>query len=287
MGLGKLGAGLAAAYTAAAVTGSLEQAAGRLPKQTREPFERTNHRGEQVTLLEGPVAVLGALAGVISAPSTAARVKTAAVLAGAVAGAVGAYDDLAGATQTKGFRGHLSALRRGEVTSGSLKILGVGAAGLAAAALLPRGSSIGARLHRTPSVGAQLLDVLADGALIAGTANLTNLLDLRPGRALKAVAAVTAPVAVLNGPAGAVIGAAVAAAPSDLGERSMLGDCGANGLGAIAGTALAASLPRPLRNLALVAVVGLNLASEKVSFTQVIAANPTLDKLDQWGRRPR
>jgi hypothetical protein len=273
MGLRKLGAAL----LAAAATAGLERAAARLPKENREPFERTNHRGESVTLLEGPIAVLGALAGVAVAPSTSGRVKAAALLAGAVSGAVGAYDDLAGTTQTKGFRGHLSALRRGEVTSGAVKILGVGAAGLAAAALLPR---------RTTGFG-RVVGVVADSALIAGTANLTNLMDLRPGRALKAVTALSAPVALVNGPAAAVVGAAAASAPSDLGERSMLGDCGANGLGAIAGTALAASLPRPLKVLALGAVVALNLASEKVSFTKVIAANPTLDKLDQWGRRPR
>ncbi|GAB3836838.1 hypothetical protein [Kribbella italica] len=266
--------GLLGAVVAAAATAGLERAAAKLPKEQRAPFERTNHRGETVTLLEGPVAVLGALVGV-AAGSGSGRVKAAALLAGSVSGAVGAYDDLAGATETKGFRGHLSALKRGEVTSGAVKILGVGAAGLAAAALLPRG---------TKGVGA-VVEIVADGALIAGTANLANLLDLRPGRALKALAAVSAPVAV--GPAGAVVGAAVASAPSDLGERSMLGDCGANGLGAITGTALAASLPRPLKVLALGAVVALNLASEKVSFTKVIAGNPTLDKIDQWGRRPR
>jgi hypothetical protein len=266
--------GLLGAVVAAAATAGLERAAAKLPKEQRAPFERTNHRGETVTLLEGPVAVLGALAGV-AAGSSSGRVKAAALLAGSVSGAVGAYDDLAGATETKGFRGHLSALKRGEVTSGAVKILGVGAAGLAAAALLPRGSK---------GIGA-VAEIVADGALIAGTANLANLLDLRPGRALKALAAVSAPVA--GGPAGAVVGAAAASAPSDLGERSMLGDCGANGLGAITGTALAASLPRPLKVLALGAVVALNLASEKVSFTKVIAGNPTLDKIDQWGRRPR
>jgi len=273
MGLGKLGAAL----VAAAATNALERAAEKLPKENRAPFERTNHRGEAVTLLEGPVAVLGALAGVAAAPSTAGRVKAAALLAGSVSGAVGAYDDLAGATQTKGFRGHLGALRRGEVTSGAVKLLGVGAAGLAAAALLPR---------RSKGFGA-VVEIVADGALIAGTANLTNLMDLRPGRALKAVTVLSAPVALASGPAAAVVGAAAASAPSDLNERSMLGDCGANGLGAITGTALAASLPRSLKLLALGAVAALNLASEKVSFTKVIAETPVLDKLDQWGRRPR
>lgn len=267
--------GFLGAVVAAAATAGLERAAAKLPKEHRARFERTNHRGETVTLLEGPIAVAGALAGV-AAGRGSGRVKAAALLAGAVSGAVGAYDDLAGATQTKGFRGHLSALKRGEVTSGSVKILGVGAASLAAAALLPR---------RSKGAGA-LAEIIADGTLIAGTANLANLLDLRPGRALKAVTAVGAPAALAgSGPAAAVVGAAAAAAPSDLAERSMLGDCGANGLGAITGTALAASLPRPLKVLALGAVVALNLASEKVSFTKVIANTPVLDKIDQWGRR--
>ncbi len=257
---------IASTVVAAAATALCERAASRLPKEWRLPFERTNHRGEIVTLLEGPGAVAGALVGVLFDRS---GWRAAGFVAGAVSGAVGAYDDLAGTTQAKGFRGHLAALRRGEVTSGAIKIAGVGAAGLAAAALLPgRG---GGRVRR-------VADVVADGALIAGTANLVNLLDLRPGRALKAVA-------VLGAPAPAVVGAAVASAPADLGERAMLGDCGANGLGAMAGTALASSLPRSWRTVALGAVLALNLASEKVSFTQVIAGNRVLDAVDRWGRR--
>jgi UDP-GlcNAc:undecaprenyl-phosphate/decaprenyl-phosphate GlcNAc-1-phosphate transferase len=271
MGVSRLGGAL----TAAVATAALERTARRLGKQHRDRFERTNFRGDPVTLLEGPVAVAGALAGVVA--STQGRARAAALVAGAVSGAVGAYDDLLGTTQAKGFRGHLSALRRGEVTSGAIKIAGVGAAGLAAAALLPRRST---GLIRA-------VEALADGALIAGTANLVNLLDLRPGRALKAVTLMSAPVVPWPGPAAAVVGAAAAAAPSDLAGRSMLGDCGANGLGAMAGTALATALPTPLRWLALAGVAGLNLASEKVSFTRVIAENPTLRAIDEWGRPRR
>jgi hypothetical protein len=274
---------LGIAFAAAGVTGGLRHAtARRLPARRRERFERTNFRGETVTLLEGPVAVAGALAGVLADRSTPGRVRAAAFVAGALSGAVGAYDDLLGTTQAKGFRGHLGALRRGQITSGAVKIAGVGLAGLSAAALLRRGR------YDLPEISGSSLgravEVVADGALIAGTANLVNLLDLRPGRALKAVTALSVPLVPAAGPAAPVVGAAVRVAPDDLAGRSMLGDCGANGLGAMAGTALAAALPRPLRWLALAGVVGLNLASEKVSFTEVIANNPTLRAVDEWGR---
>ena len=73
--------GILSAAVAAAATAALERAAEKLPKENREPFERTNHRGESVTLLEGPVAVLGALAGVAASRGNG-KVKAAAVVAG-------------------------------------------------------------------------------------------------------------------------------------------------------------------------------------------------------------
>src|SRR5262249_56389801 len=81
-------------------------------------------------------------------------------------------------------------------------------------------------------------------------------------------------------------GAALALLPEDLGERAMLGDAGANALGAMLGAAAAASLPRPARGVLLAGIMGLTAASEVVSFTAVIERTPALRWLDMLGRTP-
>jgi hypothetical protein len=86
--------------------------------------------------------------------------------------------------------------------------------------------------------------------------------------------------------AGIPLGAALALAGEDLGERAMLGDAGANALGAMLGAAAAASLPRSGRVAVLAGIVVLTAASEKVSFTKVIQRTPPLHWLDMLGRRP-
>jgi UDP-GlcNAc:undecaprenyl-phosphate/decaprenyl-phosphate GlcNAc-1-phosphate transferase len=241
-------------------------------------WRRTNHAGAPVTLLEGPVAAAAVLVGCTAEALLGAERGPVAAVAVATAGAaaVGAYDDLAGSAEARGFRGHLAALRRGRVTSGTVKIVGVGLSGLAAAVLLARGRSAASPVGR-------LVDVGLDTALVAGTANLVNLLDLRPGRAAKVVVLLSAPLVRRGG--GPALGAALGSLPTDLAARSMLGDCGANALGAAAATAAAGALPRPARLVALAGVAALNLASERVSFTAVIARTPVLARLDGLGRR--
>ena len=132
------------------------------------------------------------------------------------------------------------------------------------------------------------VDAVIDGALVAGCANLCNLLDLRPGRALKVAALVTVASTSATGPyrvlLGASTGAICAALPGDLAEQSMLGDTGANAVGAMVGSVLC-GFGRPTRLAALGLVAGLTALSERVSFSAVITARPVLRRLDELGRR--
>ncbi len=258
-----------------------------------------------MTLLEGPVFVAGALTGLaVEMLTVPERRRATAAVAVALLGSglVGGYDDLYGATRTKGFAGHLRALRGGELTSGMIKIAGVGFSSLAAALIAgspPEGRSRG-RVRpgaaRGTAVGTAV-DVVLNTALTASSANLINLLDLRPGRAIKGGLLFGAKLGIIvrfqhlgsagraegASIAGPVLAAALGALPSDLAGRSMLGDCGANALGA--GVAAAATgLPRSVRVVVLLVSAGLNLLSERYSFTALIEANPLLRAIDRLGR---
>ncbi len=294
------------------------------PPGGAKAWTRTNHRDEPVTLLEGPAAAAGATWSVLTVPGLPAGERFAMAAAGLGAAAVGCYDDLAGSGDRRGFRGHLGALAHGEVTTGAVKLLGVGAAGLVAAIALSRDSrpsaaaaplglaapgsaapgsaapgsaAPGSAAPGSAALGSAALgpgrlgaavDVVINTGLVAGSANLLNLFDLRPGRAIKVLLLASGALAVAGAgdSIAAPAGAAIALLPDDLGERSMLGDAGANALGAMAGVAAASSLSRRARLGVLAGLVGLTAASEKISFTKVIARTRVLNRLDQFGRRP-
>jgi len=291
------------------VTGAASAAAARAAYRTlrqhppagEQTWTRTNHRGELVTLLEGPAVAVGAIAAEVVGAAVAARLpgrpgqdqlhfspertvgshpSLAMAVAGGGALGFGVLDDLAGSGRRRGLKGHLGALARGEVTTGSVKLAGLAVTGLAGGLL----------------IGGRRSDVLVNAGLIAGGANLLNLFDLRPGRAVK-VATLSAGLIAAGGAGGpdrsaglasvaAPLGAGLALLPEDLAERAMLGDAGANALGAMLGAAAAASLPRSARAGLLAGIVALTVASEKVSFTKVIERTPALRRLDMLGRRP-
>ena len=258
----------------------------RMQPGGEKTWTRTNHRGEPVTLLEGPAVTIAAAAAALAVPGLDAGQRLALGVAGAGSGAFGCYDDLAESGDRRGFRGHLGALAKGEVTTGAIKLVGIGVVGLAASLVLDRAD----RRDSARRPAGRAADVVVNAGLVAGSANLMNLFDLRPGRAIK-VSLLAGAALALRGPGAraavaAPAGAAAALLPEDLGERAMLGDSGANALGAMLGVAAASSLSRSARLSVLAVVAGLTAASEQVSFTKVIARTPPLHWLDMLGRRP-
>jgi UDP-N-acetylmuramyl pentapeptide phosphotransferase/UDP-N-acetylglucosamine-1-phosphate transferase len=246
--------------------------------QAPSPWIRTNYSRASVTLAEGPIAVAALLAGAtidrLLDPTGWRSLPV--VVASVGSGLVGAYDDVFGSSHAKGFRGHLHALRSGELTSGMIKVLGVGASAVVASTLVQRSRP------DCPKPISTVLSGLLDTALIAMTANLINLLDLRPGRAAKVIILLGS--GLFGRGAAPAVGAAAGSLPTDLAGQSMLGDCGANALGAAVATAAAQALPWRFRLAAFAVVAALNLASERVSFTAVIERTPLLRRLDQLGR---
>lgn len=261
--------------------------------RTHDKVVRTNHAGHDVSLVEGPAVTAGLLAGsvLIEAP----RQRAATMLVTTIAGGLGAVDDFLESGDSKGLRGHLSALAQGQITTGGLKVIGIPLASIAAATILRTGTCTSSRgLFSSNSTTADqtwfgsTVDVIVTGGVIAGTANLFNLLDLRPGRALKAGLLTLFFMPHKHGltwaPSAAIAGASAAAWPDDLDGAVMLGDTGANALGAALGTIVAENSTATQRVLVLSGLVGLTLLSEKVSFTSIIESTPGLREIDAFGR---
>ncbi|MFA5867846.1 MAG: hypothetical protein WC891_07810 [Actinomycetota bacterium] len=193
---------------------------------------------------------------------------------------LGLLDDVIGGGQARGFKGHIAALFKGRVTTGLIKAVGGGLAGLA----------VGWWVPTQPT----LPEVILNGLVVALAINVFNLLDLRPGRAFKGYFTSLLPLAgwgiyasktVIWPFSMPLVAIAAGLFAGDLRERYMLGDAGSNVLGASIGFILMV-MAGPLLKIALaVLLVALNLASERWSFSKVIEATPFLKRLDEAGRR--
>ncbi len=279
--------------------------------EASEKASVVNYRGRRVFYGLGIVwlvwagcAIVGGVAA--SSLERGGSVLAALTLAGPlalVAFALGAVDDAYGSGDARGFRGHIAAMLHGRLTTGGLKLVGIGAACLVVSMVL---SGVAPWGGRRLSPGLVVLVLLA-GASIALTSNFVNLTDLRPGRALKvySVLAVCAVASTAVGLAPAVnagdpsaLGSAVGAVGLmlfllgpvfavwryDVGERGMLGDAGANPMGAVAGMLIVAGLPAWGVVVYFAAMLALNLASERYSFSRLIESNAALSRLDMLGR---
>jgi UDP-GlcNAc:undecaprenyl-phosphate GlcNAc-1-phosphate transferase len=191
---------------------------------------------------------------------------------------LGFLDDALGqgeaAATPRGWRGHWGALREGRLSTGAIKAIGA----VALAAYVVSGQ------------GLPTWRYAADVILLVLTTNLFNLLDLRPGRAEKALALLgaalclcawtLAPIELL----GIFAGPALVGAWLTLGERAMLGDTGSNLIGAVAGVWLLTVLSPDARLIALGIVLVLTVYGELRSISATIDRVPPLRWLDSVGR---
>jgi hypothetical protein len=190
-----------------------------------------------------------------------------------VAFGAGLYDDLSPRPE-RGVVRQVALLRQGRVAPGVVKLVGLVLAGVAATAV----------------VGGEPLRLAIGIPLIAGTANLWNLFDVRPGRSIK----LFLPAAIAVGAVGwlsqsmlltaVTFGAAVALLPADLEEQGMLGDAGAGVLGVVIGIGLYNDVGTVALAVLLGVVILLHILSETVTLSRMIRAVPPLRWFDDLGR---
>jgi UDP-N-acetylmuramyl pentapeptide phosphotransferase/UDP-N-acetylglucosamine-1-phosphate transferase len=175
---------------------------------------------------------------------------------------------------SRGWRGHANKTLAGGFSTGALKACG----------------TLGLALYVMDQPGLSTGRYLLGSAVLVLTTNLFNLLDLRPGRATKVFLVLGGGLAIgshslrVLWALGLFAGPALLAGAVDLRERAMLGDTGANLLGALAGLWLVLSLSTVGQLIALGLLATITIYGEFRSISELVDRNPVLHKLDSWGR---
>ncbi|NLY42702.1 MAG: hypothetical protein GX066_01765 [Clostridiaceae bacterium] len=187
-------------------------------------------------------------------------------------GFAGLVDDVLGNSYSKGFKGHINSLLKGKLTTGGVKAI----AGFITSFF------VSLQISSNPYY------IVIDTFLISLTSNLINLLDTRPGRAVKGyMIFLFLPMfsGRLTGIHYISLGVLAAYLPLDLKAEGMLGDTGANFIGMMLGIGLAISVQDfVLKLIIFIIVMFLNVASERYSFSRIIERNPVLRFIDNLGR---
>jgi hypothetical protein len=189
-------------------------------------------------------------------------------------GILGLLDDIWGDSRTKGFAGHFRQFFKGEITTGLLKAVAGFLIALWAVAGLP---------------GFFLL-LLWRAIIVALSANLLNLLDLRPGRSLKGFFFLAILYAWLVPSETGILLlfpfllASLVYFPWDLSGSGMLGDAGANVLGGALGLVVVLTAPAFFQVPYFLMLVIIHLVAEQISLSRLISHNPLLRFFDHLGR---
>jgi hypothetical protein len=244
---------------------------------------RANYRGESVPLAGGiPIAatlligfcllqILWSVTDRSYFGANAVQTVYMAVFVVLVVTLFGLLDDAVGTAAAKGLRGHLRALKSGRLTTGLLKLAAGAVAGLIAASQAEE----------------SVLWIVVGAVCIAAWANVGNLFDLGPGRCIKVCWPISATLTLVFldslVPLALALGSVLGVLGSDLKEKVMLGDTGANPLGALVGVCFLATGNHAVVVGGCLVGIALNLAAEKVSFSRIIVSNSLLLRLDSLG----
>lgn len=190
---------------------------------------------------------------------------------------IGFVDDMLGTRDVLGLKGHFKSLLEGRLTTGALKAI----VGLLVAFVISISFTSG------------FLEVIVNTLIIALFTNFFNLLDLRPGRAIKVY--IIAFLGIIFGlnltdkfaaavPFIPLAGSIIGYMPYDLKAYSMMGDAGSNVLGASVGFLAASAFSLYTKIAILACLIGIHLFTEKYSLTELIEKNSFLKYLDNLGR---
>jgi UDP-GlcNAc:undecaprenyl-phosphate GlcNAc-1-phosphate transferase len=249
---------------------------------------KPNYRGERIPAVAGlifvvllPVTTALGMIFAVKSFTTVNAVLFLWVVMGM--GLIGFIDDVVGNNDYKGFRGHLKALfKERRLTTGGFKAC-FGAI-IALVFSLASANLIGSPMT--------FWTVLSSFLLVTLAANAINLFDLRPGRAGKMyifgfilILIFTKNFEVYTGLFIPVLAIMLFYLPYDLKGRVMMGDAGSNLLGASLGVMMVWMFSDLGKIVALVVLVALQLAAEKISFSKLIDQQRVLRSLDELGRR--
>jgi UDP-N-acetylmuramyl pentapeptide phosphotransferase/UDP-N-acetylglucosamine-1-phosphate transferase len=235
---------------------------------------RPNFRGEQLPFPAGALAIATTvlLLGPMFVIDQVEDTELWFILLGVAL--LGLLDDLL-AGEGRGLRGHARALLRGHFSTGMLKALGT--------------LSLGVAYLSERYVSSEWRNWLCVLVLLLST-NLGNLLDLRPGRTTKGFLLFLVGMLVFGRTLGIEIVAPFAGPVLlfgllDLRERCMLGDTGANLLGACVGIYLVIEFETKGLAVSAAILLALTIFGEFRSFSAAIDRIPPLRALDSLGRK--